>query len=165
MSESYASFGSTLGSIWIWPCSKSTYVSGWSTCFSIFRKNLGASNGWKRFGCLRWCTHSQNWAVNWLMDQSHPLRRKRRKIWSETKTGSHSKLLNDACHATAGKQSGGLLLGFNWTTFSKMTQKAFLFVCLFFALDWLWQGFTLWRTATHHGEVMCDGKPRAVTSS
>lgn len=110
--EYYASFGSTLGSIWIWPCSKSTYVSGWSTCFSIFRKNLGGSNGWKEFGCLWWCAHSQNRAVNWLTDQSRPLRRKRRKIRSETKTGSSSKLLNDACHATAGMQPGGLGLGF-----------------------------------------------------
>lgn len=121
MSESYASFGSTLGSIWIWPCSKSTYLSGWSTCFSIFRKKLGGSNAWKEFGCLWWCTHSQNWAVNWsrgsweslgfqvwilidptskapiriiwvLMDQLRPLRRKKRKIWPEICCDKNRKL-------------------------------------------------------------------------
>lgn len=85
------------------------------------------------------------------MGQSHALRRKRRKIWSETKTGSYSKLLKDACHATAGMQSGGLLLGFNWTTFSKMTLKAFLFVCLFFAL-------ALARVYTRGAPLLTTGK-------
>lgn len=83
------------------------------------------------------------------MGQSHALRRKRRKIWSETKTGSYSKLLKDACHA--GMQSGGLLLGFDWTTFSKMTLKAFLFVCLFFAL-------ALARVYTRGAPLLTTGK-------
>lgn len=56
------------------------------------------------------------------------------KYGQRQKTGSYSKLLNDACHATAGMQSGGLLLGFNWTTFSKMALKAFC-LCVCFLLS------------------------------